>query len=356
MAEAAPTVVSGFKGLNNRIDPTRLGWEWQLTAENVLCDDAGYLTRRPGVASFLSGYKDVYGSRNGRLLAITTGDVLVDIDSIGNVSTLHTGVTGGPFQWAELGYAFFLLSNTKKWAVYPDRVIAWGSLCPSASSTTYPLGDPTSYPPPNGQVVCSRRSQLVVGVWETEKDRSVLYFSRPDYPHEFRLEKDYLLIPGKVTLLASLAQGLVIGTDRAIYVDPIDSPLQRVADYGVSLGAMAHDDLNRVHFWSERGLCRALPFENLTDKTLVIEQRATVTAGILPWQGSTYAIVNQSKTVNTKQLSQAYEPLIISTTNQNGVDETYAEASMALKRPELAAYSGGYAISELVALTITVSD
>jgi hypothetical protein len=39
--------VDAFKGLNNRIDPTRIGLEWQLQADNVLCDDANYLTRRP---------------------------------------------------------------------------------------------------------------------------------------------------------------------------------------------------------------------------------------------------------------------------------------------------------------------
>jgi len=312
-------IIEGFKGLNNRIDPTRLGLAWQLAAENVLCDDAGHLTRRPGVNEFLSGFTDIYGTRNGRLLAITTSDALVEIIEAGEILPLHAGVVGGPFQWAELGYAFFLQSKVASWAVYPHRVIQWGSLCPPPPAVAYPLSDPISYPPPVGEVICSRRSQMVVGVWEPERDRSVLYFSRPDYPHEFRLEKDFILVPGRVTMLANLAQGLVIGTDRAVFIDPIDAPLERVADYGVPVGALAHDDLNRVHFWTERGLCRAFPFENLTDKALAVHQRECVTAAIFPYQGSTYAVVHQYGGITTKQLSRPYTPYPISTTYTQGI-------------------------------------
>lgn len=322
MADAPPSppnIVQGLKGLNNRLDPTALGLEWQLMAENVLCDDAGYLTRRPGVETFLSGYKDVYGTRNGRLLAITTDDALVELTEAGETIPLHTGVTGGPFQWAELGYAFFLQSKAASWAVYPDRVIPWGSLCPAPPAASYPLSDPISYPPPVGDVMCARRSQMMVGVWEPERDRSVLYFSRPDFPHEFRLYKDFLLVAGQVTLLAATSQGIVVGTDRSIYIDAVEAPIERVADYGVPVGASVYDDRDFVVFWTQRGLCKYPPFENLTDERLVVQLRETVRAGLLPYQGSTYAVVSQSGTVTPRNLAQPYTPLTISTTRLNNV-------------------------------------
>jgi hypothetical protein len=296
-----------------------LGLEWQLTAENVLCDDAGYLTRRPGVEAFLSGFTDVYGTRNGRLLAITTGDALVELTETGETIPLHTGVTGGPFQWAELGYAFFLQSKSASWAVYPHQVITWGSLCPALPVTDYPLSDPISYPPPVGDVICARRSQMVVGVWEPERDRSVLYFSRPDFPHEFRLHKDFVLIPGRVTMLAVTSKGIVVGTDRAIYVDSVDAPIERVADYGVPVGASVYDDRDFVVFWTQRGLCKYPEFENLTDERLVVQLRESVCAGLLPYQGSTYAVVSQSGAVVPRQITQPYTPLTISTTRLNNV-------------------------------------
>lgn len=322
-ATPSPNIVQGFKGLNNRLQPTALGLEYQLQAVNVLCDDAGYLTRRPGVADFLTGFKDVYGTRNGRLLAITTSDQLVELTEDGETLLRQSGVSGAPFQWAELGYALFLMSNAAQWAVYPDRVISWGSLCPMPSGATYPIGDPISYPPPVGQAICARRGQMLIAVHEPDRDRSVLYFSRSDFPHEFRLEQDFMMVPGQVTLLAAVSRGIVVGTDRAIYFDSIDAPIDRVADYGVPAGAGVYDDRDFVVFWSQRGLCRVpgqnRVFENLTDQALVVQMREQVTAGILPWQGSTYAVVSQSGPTSKQRLTHPYQPLTISTTHAQGV-------------------------------------
>jgi hypothetical protein len=311
--------VDAFRGLNNRIDPTRLGLEWQLQADNVLCDDANYLIRRPGNKAITTGYLDAYGTRNGRLLLITTGNDLIERFDDGTTSTLATGVTGAPFVWCELGYALFVMSPTAQWAIYPDQVMIWGSLCPAVTATTYPIADPLVYPPPKGNVLCARRSQIVIGVWEPEQDRSVIYFSRPDFPHEFRLEKDWLTVPGRITLLASTAQGLILGTDRAVFIDPVDSPMQRVADYGAPLNAVVHDDRDFVAFWTQRGLCKAFPFQNLTDERLVVSLRERVTTGLLPYQGSTYCVVSQTGALIQKQMTRAYTSLTITTTNAQGV-------------------------------------
>lgn len=311
--------VDALKGLNNRIDPTRLGLEWQLQADNVLCDDASYLTRRPGNKPVATGYLDAYGTRNGRLLLITTGDVLVERFDDGAETTLATGVTGAPFVWCELGYALFVMSPTAQWAIYPGQVIEWGSLCPVVTVPGYPITDPLVYPPPKGTVLATRRSQVAIGVWEPEQDRSVIYFSRPDFPHEFRLEKDWLTVPGRITILASTAKGLVIGTDRAIYADPVDSPLERIADYGTPLNAAVHDDRDFVAFWTQRGLCQAFPFKNLTDERLVVQMRERVTTGLFPYQGSTYCVVSQTGPIVNKQMTRPYVPMTVSTTYPQGV-------------------------------------
>lgn len=308
--------VETFKGLNNRIDPVRLGLEWQLQADNCLCDDAGFLLRRPGQVAVSSGFLDLYGTRNGRLLAITTNNALVEINAAGESALLYSGITGGPFQWIELGYALFLMSPKKQWAIYPHQAILWGSLCPTVpdeSELPYPLSDPISYPPPFGEILGVRRSQVVVGAWESDRDRSVLYFSRPDYPHEFRLDRDWLIVPGQVTMLASVTQGMVIGTDRAIYVDLIDSPLMQVAEYGVPYHGFVYDERDIVWFWSERGLCTALPFKNLTEATFVGDDRSQVTAALLDWQGSRYAVIHQHGNQGTRPRVKAYMPLSVET-------------------------------------------
>lgn len=118
--------VSGFKGINNRQDPTALGLEWQLSANNTLCDTTEYLIRRPGYKEFLTSVADVFGAQDGRMFVVTTGDVLLEVKSNGTTITRAKGFTGGRFEWAELGYAIFALSETTAWAIYPDRVVAWG--------------------------------------------------------------------------------------------------------------------------------------------------------------------------------------------------------------------------------------
>jgi hypothetical protein len=43
VAEPTFPFIAGFKGLNNRLDPTVAGPQWLMQADNALCDDAGYL-------------------------------------------------------------------------------------------------------------------------------------------------------------------------------------------------------------------------------------------------------------------------------------------------------------------------
>jgi hypothetical protein len=320
-ARSNPAVVSGFKGLNNRVDPVRLGLTYQLTAENALCDDAGFLVRRPGVTTLTSSYKDMFGTRDGRLLLITTGDALVERFTSGAESIIATGVTGAPFHWCELGYALFVQSKAKtaKWAIYPGRVIEWGSLCPALSEPTYPVGDPQSYPPPYGDVIGVRRSQIVVGVYEPTKDRSVLYYSQPDAPHEFRLDSDYALVAGRVTLLAGLPQGMIVGTDRAIYVDTPEQPMQKLSDFGVRPNAAYLDDKGMAYLWTDRGLYRALPFEAMTDAVLAPTIRQIAAVGRLPHNGSDYMVVTQTGPETGKKTVQGYVPVAITITKTQGI-------------------------------------
>lgn len=182
-----------------------------------------------------------------------------------------------------------------------------------------PLSTLHDYPPPVGNAIGDFHNRLVVGVWEPELDRSVLYLSAPDNPHAFRLDEDFQIVPGRVTLLASLPRAVVIGTDRAVYIDSIDEPVQRVAGYGAAPGGLIQDDRGVVELWTERGLCTALPFKNLTDERVVVPLRERVTAAFWPWQGSQYAVVHQQGPKISKQRTRAHEPLSISEVNLQGI-------------------------------------
>ena len=126
MAESIFPLITGFKGLNNKLDPTAAGPQWLLQAENVLCDNGNYLTRRPGYASFFVNVTDMFGTLDERLFVVTSTNTLYEVYSDGSYRQRATGFVDGPFQWAELGYAVFAMSETAAWCIYPDRVVTWG--------------------------------------------------------------------------------------------------------------------------------------------------------------------------------------------------------------------------------------
>lgn len=126
MANIAFQPITGFMGINNRIDPVALGWLWQLIANNVVLDDAKRFVRRPGYSAFFANVADVFGTLDDRLFVITTSQNLYEVFSDGSYWLRATGFSGAPFQWAELGTAAFAISETAKWVIYPDRVVPWG--------------------------------------------------------------------------------------------------------------------------------------------------------------------------------------------------------------------------------------
>lgn len=127
-AKHPAVVVSGFKGINNRVDPVALGATWALSAPNVLCDPAQFYVLRPGLVKLLEGVKDAFATV-ATVLAVTVDDRLLSVAPGGACATLATGFVGAPFVWAELGGVAFCQSQAspeRQWAVYPERVVPWG--------------------------------------------------------------------------------------------------------------------------------------------------------------------------------------------------------------------------------------
>ena len=105
-------------------------------------------------------------------------------------------------------------------------------------------------------------------------DASALFMSQPLGFHLFDLEEGMVMVPGRVLMLAPHDAGLVIGTENAILAYSAEG-LAELAPYGVVAGQhWSPDDDGTVVFWSQRGICRALPFANLT------QQQASVAPGV----------------------------------------------------------------------------
>lgn len=407
-----PTQVTQFHGLNQRLDPTRLGPEWALQADNVLCDDARFYVRRPGYAAVRAGVKDAFAAGPNTLWVVDAADRLLALGPTGETAALATGFIGAPFRWMQFGSVTFCQSQSTsaQWAIYPDRVVPWGiPLCPpptlGTTTGTLPaatylaaavyvaedgrvggcaafatvtltgyggitvappvragyatrvyLGTPDStelleytttttpftlhavrdfvglslplrsldcYPPPVGQVLGVAGNQVVVGVWEPQQDRTTLFFSRPDYPHWFPLTSEFLMIPGRVTLLAwtparrDLGAALVIGTETAIY-ERVNGKLMQLAAYGAPAHAAVTLDAGDVAFWTQRGLCAATPFRELTADRLLPALREVATAARFSWQGSEYVLVAQQGAIRPSPCSPR-TPMPITTQHRNGL-------------------------------------
>lgn len=104
-------------------------------------------------------------------------------------------------------------------------------------------------------------------------DQTVVWMSKPLAFHLFQLDTDGFVIKGRVLAMVPDDKGLVIATDRAIYVTD-GTKLTQLADFGVVPGRnWAIDesgDSPRTLLWTTRGLCQALPFKNLTDQQVSV--------------------------------------------------------------------------------------
>ncbi|UCD23236.1 MAG: hypothetical protein JSW51_09260 [Gemmatimonadota bacterium] len=119
-------------------------------------------------------------------------------------------------------------------------------------------------PPPAADRVTYYAGQLILSYWDAHRNISVLYGSQPLGFELFDTLKHVNVLPGRVHVLHGMKDYLLIGTDSEIYILTAEG-LEKVADYGVPKGKSDVEYGKQVYFWSNRGVCRAAPFENLTE-------------------------------------------------------------------------------------------
>ena len=120
-------------------------------------------------------------------------------------------------------------------------------------------------PLPQGcSVIQAWGGRMYAAQYFPELNQSAVWFSQPLAFHLFDTAADFFLVPGEARMLAPHEQGLVIGTDSRIMVYT-PTGMAQLADYGVIPGQHWAKDDGRIVFWSERGVCAALPFANLTE-------------------------------------------------------------------------------------------
>lgn len=113
------------------------------------------------------------------------------------------------------------------------------------------------------------RGRLYAAHYFPADDQTAIWFSQPLGFHLFNLNTDFYIVPGKVLMLGETDTALIVGTDKAIHAYTAEGR-QTLADYGVIAGQHWSEDGGKGYFWSERGLCSALPFQNLTEQQISV--------------------------------------------------------------------------------------
>jgi len=113
------------------------------------------------------------------------------------------------------------------------------------------------------------RGRMYASMYMATENQTVIWFSEALGYHLFNLNQNYIIVPGKVEMLAPHDAALVIGTDAKVFAYD-GTKLDQIAEYGVVPGVSWARDDERILMWTKRGLCAFAPFTNLTERSVSV--------------------------------------------------------------------------------------
>lgn len=150
------------------------------------------------------------------------------------------------------------------------------------------------WPLPDAATVIQQWQGRLFAGQALDDGNSVVWFSRPLAFHLFDTAADFFMVPGEVRMLAPHDSALLVGTSKGIWAYG-DGQLKQLAPYGVPTGLpWASDETGRVWIWTQRGVCTALPFSNLTQQTVSVPPGSDVHAHWCRHAGQEHFVVSTS--------------------------------------------------------------
>lgn len=290
-----------FLGLRNTDRPARLPLGSLVEAQNIDIDDSYGIERRQGYTAVpgLPGVTAAYGTRDEARLYVVNEGILKRVVSLDPLVTLAlaTGIPAGEVWWSETGEHVFC-SGAVNGIIHGDtftQYADWGSddeQTFDAQGQTLETDEAdigVSGPPPNTECVAFFEGSVWLSYFDTVEDQTFIFRSKPFFWSRWDLAGDYIAVPGRVRLLTEASRALIIGTDRAVFAYS-EGVLQGLADYGVVAGQYG-EDKGQVYFWTERGLCRALPFEAMTEEAVSVPCGTRACLAVTRSKGNRQAII-----------------------------------------------------------------
>ena len=258
-----------------RQDGTVLPWDWPMPHAPELSASSGQMP--PGRYSAACTYTLPDGRETGasevEYLTLTEPGGLL-ITAIPQIAGLQTNVYIGPADSTVVQHALVTTLSAVTWNASPDAL--------GEELLTHGLE-----PVPQGATIPALwHGQIWIAEYAPTSDVSAIWASEPLGFHLFDPKASFLQVPGEVVLLLPHAGGLVIGTHSAIYAWD-GNALALLAGYGVPAGHPGTVDIETgdCFFWTLRGLCRALPFENLTAGRLHVDPGTHASTAIVQMEG-----------------------------------------------------------------------
>lgn len=239
-------------------DHSVIDWDWPVPDAPGLAAVTGSLPK--GLYRVCTTFVMPDGRETGNSdpseIVLADGQAL-QITGISQVAGLTTNTYVAP-----AGSTVFQLSS-----VNSPSAIVWNA--PPESLGVDLMNDGLSPLPTDATVIQIWKGRVYAAQYFEEDNQTAIWFSQPLGFHLFNLSSDFILIPGRVTMLAPSDQALLIGSDDRIYAYTQEA-LTTLAPYGAVPGWNWSEDGGRILFWTARGLCAALPFTNLTEKTVSV--------------------------------------------------------------------------------------
>lgn len=241
-----------------RADGVVLDWAWPRPAAVTLAAVTGTLPagQYQVVCTFLLPDGRETGSGEAAQITLAAGKAL-QLSGTPIVAGLRTLVYIAPADSQVFGFAFAATGSAAVWNTRPEQL--------GADLTTL-----NRYPLPAGATLpTSWNGRIAVALYDVAKDQSTVLLSDPLAPHLFSLESGFFMVPGQVLMLAPTEKALIVGTRSKLLAYTAQAELSGLADYGTVPGHnWTRDGADDVLLWTTRGLCRALPFTNLTEEAV----------------------------------------------------------------------------------------
>lgn len=254
-------------GLNTQAAPEALTWDGQTGAWeaaqliNVDVLDGRRIRRRPGFSSVdARAWRDPFTGPDGRQYAVVD-DVLSLILPDLSTYPLVALLTPGRVVWCSLDDVVFWTNSIERGLIQAGTPGPWGG-------KTWPIRDEADrfVPPPPGQVLGSFAGRVWIG------EGTMLHFTEgAGFFHFYQDAASYFEMPGEVTMIQGVDNGLFAGTSAGVYflagLDPLQMQPRLVSDDPAILGsdvACRADDWGKfdpataVLWTSSRGVCLGL--------------------------------------------------------------------------------------------------